>query len=147
MSYIRHFLAWIGSFFLYLVRDDIDDLRHKLVDTRKMLEDGLNIIDARYANRNLIPKPVFVVLMSPAGMMSERVLVSKDVTTTIRFAPMGPIPKGAWISIIGDGYITDVTVGNMAQLLSVSTGMPFCITQSDAEVGNYITVRVKGNES
>lgn len=132
MNFFKRFLAWIGSLLFVNVRRNIDlDLDR----IERRLDERLN------------PKPLraaYVILQSSIGMMSSRVVLSPDAYSTIRFMPQNMIPKGAWISVIGDAFITSVCVGNQSQLLSQPTETPFCITQDAAEVGTIISVGVKG---
>jgi hypothetical protein len=132
MNIFKRFLAWIGSMLFANVRRNID------LD--------LDRIERRLDER-LWPKPrktAYVVLHSSAGMMSNRVVPTPDASMTVQFVAQTPIPKGAWIVVIGDALIEAVTVGNRAQFLSYPTESPFCVTQDDAEVGVCVSVRVKG---
>jgi hypothetical protein len=132
MNIFERFLAWIGSLLFVNVRRNIDlDLDR----IERRLDERLN------------PKPrrtAYVILQSSAGMMSSRVDLTPDVYTMVRFMAQAPIPKGAWIFVIGDAFIESASVGNRSQFLSHPTESPFCVTQDDAEAGVYVSVRVKG---
>lgn len=93
------------------------------------------------------PIAVYVMITWPGGLLSHRVVLHGADIVQTRFVPEGPVPKGAWVAVLGDACITDVCVGNQAQLISHSSETPFCITQDAAEIGNQISVRVKGNRT
>lgn len=90
-------------------------------------------------------RPVFVIISTPSGlMMGQKIFLTPGAHNRATFSPMRPLPAGLHVNIIGDAYITDVTVGNMAQLLSYPSDLPFCITRDPCEMGNTIRVGVKG---
>jgi hypothetical protein len=144
MNYFRRFLAWIGTFFF-------ERIRYAIANDFRILHESVDRAVLRFEkferDQQQKTRPLFVILQSTIGMMASRVVLSPGETGFVRFVPQFPIPAGAWISTVGDGYITSVSVGNMSQFLSHPAESPFCITRDASEVGNVISVKVKGNES
>lgn len=91
-------------------------------------------------------RSVYVLVTSPnGGVMGQRIHPDSGRERRITFSPMSPLPAGLVISLVGSGaVITDVTIGNMAQLLSFPNELPICITRDPCETGNLIRVGVKG---
>jgi hypothetical protein len=78
-------------------------------------------------------------------MLSRRIVPNPGPEpTACIFHPITDLPAGLTIVTLGEGYMTDVTIGNMAQMLAYGEA-PLCITQIPVPRDTRICVRVKGN--